>query len=153
MKTYYSLFISFLLWSTSVGHISAQRYVSWTIFDSIKYTEQWSEEYQAVYEIPQFDTALQALNGELIALTGYLFPIHIEEGIFILKSTGKPLGCCMSHSDDPHPLIQLRFDEPDIERMKKYFSKEVTILGNLVLNAEDIWSLELIINHSVLAHR
>jgi hypothetical protein len=153
MKSKYVLFIAIFLWITSVINITAQRYVNWAIFDSIKFTEQWSEEFQSVYEIPLFDSTLQSLNGELIAITGYLFPIHLEEGIFILKSTGKPMGCCMSHTDDPHPLIQLRFDEPDLDRMKKYFNREVTIVGNLILNSEDILSLEIIINHSVLAHK
>jgi hypothetical protein len=149
--------ITYLLISLSIGMINfksfAQQTVTWSDFSEITYVEKWDEEEKVFYMIPVFDNKLKAIDGKTVTITGYLFPIDVQSGYYILKADNKPFGCCMSHAGNPNELIELRFENIDPKLLEKYATRQITVTGNFELNENDIMALDLILESAMVINK
>lgn len=128
----------------------AQQVLSWTDFSEITYEEKFDSSSQSIYMMPIFDNKLKAIDGKAVSITGYLFPVDPASGYYILKADNKPFGCCMSHAGNPNEIIELRFEDINPTLLEKYSQKQITVVGNFELNANDMFALDLILEEAVL---
>jgi hypothetical protein len=125
----------------------AQTTLTWKDFDRITFVEKLDTAYQAIVKLPKFNNRLKALDGKPIIIEGYLLPIDISAGYYILKSNEKPIsfGCGYSVGNNTDELIELQFINVDSTYLNQFNNKKVTIKGILKLNDSDILQLNLII--------
>ncbi len=131
----------------------AQQVLSWTDFSEITYEEKFDSSSQAIYMMPIFDNNLKAIDGKAVSITGYLFPIDPASGYYILKADNEPFGCCMSHIGNPNEIIELRFENINPALLEKYSHKQITVVGNFELNANDMFALDLILDEASVVNK
>ena len=126
---------------------NAQTTLTWKDFDKITFVEKWDTTYQATTHLPKFNKRLKALDGKQIVIEGYLLPIDISAGYYILKSNERPInfGCVYSPKGNSDELIDLNFKNTDSTYLNQFNNKKVTIKGILKLNDSDILQMNLII--------
>ncbi len=149
--------LTFLFTVLGIGIVNykfvAQQTISWSDFSEITYVEKYDSSLQAIYMMPVFDNKLKAIDGKPVTITGYLFPIDIQSGYYILKADNKPFGCCMSHAGNSNELIELRFENIDPKLLEKYATRQITVTGNFELNENDIMALDLILESAMVVNR
>jgi hypothetical protein len=146
-KYFFSLLTLVVLSVFKPNSTNAQTTLTWKDFDKITFVEKWDTTYQATTHLPKFNNRLKALDGKPIIIEGYLLPIEISAGYYILKSNEKPIsfGCGNQIGNNTDELIELKFIKVDSTYLKQFNNKKVTIKGILKLNDSDILQLNLII--------
>jgi hypothetical protein len=107
-------------------------------FDSL--TELWSDEYQAIYMVPNFNNKTKKLNGERISITGYFITVGVLSDYYILSKV-EIFGNQLFNNDHPDQRVDIimHMDQPPS------LNEKVTINGILTLNKDDILQLNYIL--------
>jgi hypothetical protein len=124
------------------GAISSQTTIIWKDLQC-EFDEVWSDEFNAVYMIPQFEQKMKELDGTVIRIKGLITPIEVISGYYILSKQRVNIGGCgVGYITPQYEMIELSFlNEPvDMD-----FDKNYLIEGTLVLNKDDILQLNYIL--------
>lgn len=111
----------------------SQKKVSWEDLANVTYTEKFFPSYDEYFLYPEFGSAIKALEGEEVSITGYFLNIDSEGNIFIL-SKGPMAACFFCGVGGPQTAVELQF------QAKPNFRTDaiVSITGRLKLNTDDV---------------
>jgi hypothetical protein len=59
----------------------------------------------------------------------------------------------MSHIGNPNEIIELRFENINPALLEKYSHKQITVVGNFELNANDMFALDLILDEASVVNK
>lgn len=118
----------------SAGLIAQEQTVDWPLLAKVKWSERYFEKYDETVYYPDFDKSVLALNGKPIRIKGYVIPIDVESGYYVL-SANPNASCFFCGNAGPESVMELqlvgtgnRFRTDDI----------VTFNGTLKLNWDDL---------------
>ena len=138
MKKIGFIFILFLGIGTTA---KAQTVITWELLKDVTFVEVWSEEFQAVYQVPKFGTKVKSLNNKKIQIRGYLIPVDVLADYYVLSAFPYS-SCFFCGQAGPESVIEIQF-------AKQYtglrMDKIITVRGTLRLNADDILQLNYIL--------
>ena len=123
--------------------------VTWQILKDVKFQDKWSEEFQAYYSVPTFGSNVKAYDGKEIEIRGYIIPIDIVEGYYVL-SANPYSQCFFCGQAGPESVMEIQ--------MKKEYSdlrmdQVITFKGTLRLNADDVYQLNYILEDAEISER
>jgi hypothetical protein len=136
MKNLNGLIIYLFLSLSFVGHsISAQKHITWEIFDSVRIEQKWSDEYNCHYEVAELTDTLRSLQNIEVKISGYLF---FEDAAFKNTFLSKDNGFvtnCIFNIRDMFDIIELEFDQQTLLRLSNDLQgKWVTLSGTMTIN-------------------
>ena len=101
------LFCTFLFACFSLA-VSAQQIVSWNTFAQVKFHRQYSETFGFEVNVkpPEFSKELLALNGKEIKVKGYVIPVDIELGMYMV-SANPFANCFFCGNAGPETVVEL----------------------------------------------
>jgi hypothetical protein len=98
----------FLLLIGATTLASAQSLVSWNTFAQVKFHRQYSETFGFEVNVkpPEFSKELLALNGKEIKVKGYVIPVDIELGMYMV-SANPFANCFFCGNAGPETVVEL----------------------------------------------
>ena len=90
------------------GTASAQTLVSWNTFAQVKFHRQYSETFGFEVNVkpPEFSKELIALNGKEIKVKGYMIPVDVELGMYMV-SANPFANCFFCGNAGPETVVEL----------------------------------------------
>lgn len=137
-----SIALSFLLISSHT--LWAQKPITWEVMKDVKFTDKWSEEFQAYYQVPKFGPALKALEGKEVIIKGYIIPIDVIDDYYVL-SANPYSSCFFCGQAGPESVMEVQMKKPNKDLK---MDQVLTFKGKLKLNAEDIYQLNYILENA-----
>ena len=129
MRCLFSLFLI-------VGSLSAsgQTLVSWNTFAQVKFHRQYSETFGFEVNVkpPEFSKELLALNGKEIKVKGYVIPVDVELGMYMV-SANPFANCFFCGNAGPETVVEL-FPNGKFPRFST--DQMVTFKGILQINTQ-----------------
>ncbi len=100
------LFTVFL--TIACGTASAQTLVSWNTFAQVKFHREYSETFGFEVNVkpPEFSKELMALNGKEIKVKGYVIPVDVELGMYMV-SANPFANCFFCGNAGPETVVEL----------------------------------------------
>lgn len=130
-----------LVLALSVIASKAQTIITWEVLKDVKFTEEWSEEFQAFYMVPQFGNKVKSLDGKIVQIRGYIIPVDVVQDYYVL-SANPYSSCFFCGQAGPESVMEIQLKKQyDGLRMDKI----VTFKGRLRLNADDIYQLNYVL--------
>lgn len=128
------LFFSFSLLPFSEG-IAQHKKIDWAFLAKVEWGEKYFEEYDEYVYYPDYSDEVMAINGSLIEIKGYVIPVDVESGYYVL-SANPFASCFFCGNAGPESVMELQFPES----MKEVFKTDeiVTFRGKLKLNWDDL---------------
>jgi hypothetical protein len=118
----------------SSGLVSAQTLVSWNTFAQVTFCKEYSETFGFEVNVkpPEFADELMALNGEEIRVKGYVIPVDVELGMYMV-SANPFANCFFCGNAGPETVVEL-FPNGKFPRFST--DQIVTFKGILQINTE-----------------
>lgn len=119
--------------------------ITWDTLAKVTFTEEYQDDVGAYILIPDFSDEIKSLEGKEISISGYVIPLDIENNDYVLSAN--PFAACFfCGQSGPESVMQLKL------KKKHQFNNDDyhTFKGMLKLNAEDIYSLNYILNEATL---
>lgn len=100
------LFTIFLI--SVCGFASAQTLVSWNTFAQVTFHREYSETFGFEVNVkpPEFSKELMALNGKEIKVKGYVIPVDVELGMYMV-SANPFANCFFCGNAGPETVVEL----------------------------------------------
>jgi len=124
--------------------VHSQKNITWETLKDVKFTDKWSEEFQAYYQVPKFGAALKALDGKEVIIKGYIIPIDVIEDYYVL-SANPYSSCFFCGQAGPESVMEVQLKKKTRELK---MDQVLTFKGKLKLNAEDIYQLNYILENA-----
>ncbi|MBN8824335.1 MULTISPECIES: DUF3299 domain-containing protein [unclassified Spirosoma] len=140
-----SLLLPFFL-GVSLHLTTIPETVSWEQLRDVQFKKKWYPEEGVVMLYPHFGNSVKALSGKSIRIAGYVLPIDLERGIYVVSRF--PMAACFfCGAAGPESIIALKF-----KRLPYKFKTDErrTFSGTLRLNADNIYELNYILEDAEL---
>lgn len=140
-------FVWTVIMSGMLMHAAAQEQgtvITWKTLTDVKFTEKYVEKYQDWFLFPNFGPTVKSLEGQPVAIKGYVIPIDLEEGLYALSAF--PFAACFfCGAAGPESVITL-----NIARVKRKYNTDdvVTFKGVLRLNDSNIEDFNYILEQA-----
>jgi len=114
--------------------ISGQTLVSWSTFAQVKFHRQYSETFGFEVNVkpPEFSKELMALNGKEIKVKGYIIPVDVELGMYMVSANAFA-NCFFCGNAGPETVVEI-FPSSKLPRFKT--DEIVTFSGTLQINTQ-----------------
>lgn len=124
----------FVLVLTSSIVVAQHRTIDWKLLSKVEWSEKYSKEHDETFYYPKFAPEVLQLNGQLIQLEGFVIPVDVETGYFVL-SANPFASCFFCGQAGPETILELQ-----LKAGGKRFKTDdvVTFRGRLKLNYEDL---------------
>ena len=123
------------------GVVNAQTVITWEVLKDVEFVEVWSEEFQAIYNVPKFGKKIKSLDGKKVQIRGYIIPVDILADYYVL-SANPYSSCFFCGQAGPESVMEIQFANQESGlRMDKI----ITVQGKLRLNADDIVQLNYVL--------
>lgn len=97
-------------------------------------------------QFPRFGPTVKALNGKAISITGYVIPVDLESGTYVISEF--PMAACFfCGGAGAESIMQLKFKRAP-RRLKT--DERRTFSGTLRLNADNVYELNYILDGAEL---
>lgn len=128
------LCISLSLFSFSEGKAQHTK-IDWAFLAKVEWGEKYFEEYDEVVWYPDFSEEVLAMDGKLVEIKGYIIPIDVESGFYVL-SANPFASCFFCGNAGPESVVELQF----AEKLKRTYNTDdiSTFRGKLKLNWDDL---------------
>ncbi|MCF8275479.1 MAG: DUF3299 domain-containing protein [Flavobacteriales bacterium] len=125
--------LSFFLIVGSLS-VSGQTLVGWNTFAQVKFHRQYSETFGFEVNVkpPEFSKELMALNGKEIKVKGYVIPVDVELGMYMV-SANPFANCFFCGNAGPETVVEL-FPNGKFPRFST--DQMVTFKGILQINTQ-----------------
>ncbi|WP_080054220.1 DUF3299 domain-containing protein [Spirosoma aerolatum] len=120
--------------------------IRWEQLRDVQFKKKWYPEESVVMLYPKFGPTVKALNGKAISITGYVIPIDLESGLYVVSEF--PMAACFfCGAAGPESIMTLKF-----KRLPRKFRTDErrTFSGTLRLNADNIYELNYILDGAEL---
>lgn len=141
-----SLFISILLTLVlnKVGCLAQAISVEWKTLADVKFERKYDSVSEDYYWFPIFGEKVKALAGKQIIISGFIIPVSIEAGLYVL-SAYPYASCFFCGGAGPESVIELDFKKNN----KTYKTDQrMTFVGKLQLNPDDILRMNYILKNA-----
>ena len=127
-------FLLAILLFVSSGPVSAQTLVSWNTFAQVTFHREYSETFGFEVNVkpPEFSKELMALNGKEIRVKGYVIPVDVELGMYMV-SANPFANCFFCGNAGPETVVEL-FPNGSFPRFTT--DQMVTFKGILQINTQ-----------------
>lgn len=118
--------------------------ITWKTLTDVKFTEKYVEKYQDWFLFPNFGPQVKSLDGQNVAIKGYVIPIDLEEGLYALSAF--PFAACFfCGAAGPESVMTL-----NIKQAKRKYNTDdvVTFKGKLRLNDSNIEDFNYILDNA-----
>jgi len=130
-----------------VHHNGSPHYhIDWDFLAQVKFTEEYIEEENAKFWIPQMPDEVLAMQGQNVALSGYLLPLEPEENFYVL-SANPNAACFFCGAAGPESVVKLQVVTTNSEF---YMDNYLTFCGKLKLNPDNLWEMNFILENAEL---
>ncbi|MCB0755319.1 MAG: DUF3299 domain-containing protein [Flavobacteriales bacterium] len=118
----------------SSGFVSAQTLVSWNTFAQVTFHKEYSETFGFEVNVkpPEFSKELMALNGKEVKVKGYVIPVDVELGMYMV-SANPFANCFFCGNAGPETVVEL-FPNGKFPRFST--DQIVTFKGVLQINTQ-----------------
>jgi hypothetical protein len=123
--------------------------ITWEILKDVKFSDKWSDEFQAYYAVPTFGSNIKKYNGKEIQIRGYIIPIDIVEGYYVL-SANPYSQCFFCGQAGPESVMEVQMKK---EYTDLRIDQIITYKGKLRLNKDDIYQLNYILEDAEIIDR
>ncbi|MCH8546744.1 MAG: DUF3299 domain-containing protein [Cryomorphaceae bacterium] len=141
-----NLIVSIVLFGFTFGAQAQQEgtVITWKTLTDVKFTEKYVEKYQDWFLFPNFGPQVKSLDGQNVAIKGYVIPIDLEEGLYALSAF--PFAACFfCGAAGPESVMTL-----NIKQAKRKYNTDdvVTFKGKLRLNDSNIEDFNYILDNA-----
>lgn len=130
------LFIAFGLTGFS------QEKITWDVLSNVKFESKYYKNIDEYLWYPTFGEEVLALKGKTIQIKGYLIPVDMEEGIYVL-SANPYSACYFCGNAGPESVMSLKFKT--IPKKHYDLDEVATFEGELALNDSDVNEMNYIL--------
>lgn len=123
-----------VLLSLSALRTTAQSATGWEILTDVTFEEQYDENIDGYWLIPNFGKKLRAHQNKPLTVEGYFIPIDPDDGFFVL-SKFPYAACFFCGGAGPESVIELNVKKSEVEHIR--LDQKVTFTGKLKLNRSD----------------
>ncbi len=123
--------------------------ITWQILQDVKFTEKWSDEFQAYYAVPTFGPNVKKYAGKEVQIRGYIIPIDIVAGEYVL-SANPYSQCFFCGQAGPESVMEIQMKK---EYTDLRMDQVITYKGILRLNADDLYQLNYILEDAEIVER
>ena len=123
--------------------------ISWEILKDVKFSDKWSDEFQAYYAVPSFGNNIKKYNGQEVQIRGYIIPIDIVDGYYVL-SANPYSQCFFCGNAGPESVMEIQMKK---EYRDLRMDQIITYKGKLRLNKDDIYQLNYILEDAEIVAR
>lgn len=115
--------------------------ITWDQLKDVTFKKKWYAEEQVYMLYPTFGATVSKLDGKEVSLKGYVIPVDLEQGIYVLSAFPYAM-CFFCGGAGPESVVALKFKKGG----RRFKTDEVhTFKGKLKLNPSDIYELNYII--------
>lgn len=117
--------------------------IDWNLLAKTKFESKFSAEAEAYLWYPKFPQELLVLEGQRVQLKGYIIPVDLENGLYVLSAF--PFAACFFCGNaGPESVAALKFSG----KPRRYNTDEVaTFEGIFKLNSTDTDELNYILKN------
>lgn len=108
--------------------------IDWKLLAKVEWSEKYSKEHDEQFYYPKFASEVLAMNGKPVQIKGYVIPVDVETGYFVL-SANPFASCFFCGQAGPETIVELQM-KPGGKRFNT--DDVVTFKGVLRLNYEDL---------------
>jgi len=116
--------------------------ISWKDLKIDSMSDAWSDEFNAYYAVVHFSSEVEKMNGKVVEIIGFYYPIDIVDGYYLLtedKDIG--FGCVLGgNTIRPDNAMEIKLSECHAK-----YGDRIKVMGTLVLNKDDLYQLSYII--------
>lgn len=132
--------LALLLFISCVSASFAQKEVTWKDLSHVEFKSKYVESEGGEVLIPEFSSAIKALEGKTISVTGYFLNLDATSQSYMLSKS--PMAACFfCGGGGPETVIEIQFGKKDSFKTDDI----VTITGVLELNQTDVNHLNYIL--------
>lgn len=142
----YLFLLSFSLFSLSSFAQNEAKLIDWKLLAKVDFIDQYYQEFEAWYLVPDFSEEVEALNGKQVLIKGYVIPLDVDGGLYALSAY--PFSACFfCGGAGPESVMSLKFkDKPDRFETDDF----VFFTGKLKLNKSDVEDFNYILENCEL---
>lgn len=110
--------------------------LTWRTLAEVSFEHRWDKNAQMEVSVPHFQTPILKMDGQEVAISGYVIPVDVEMGYYVISAY--PFAACFfCGGAGPESVVDLHFRE------KKHFKTDerLTICGTFSLNRTDLYQL------------
>ncbi len=123
---------------------SSEREITWDDLGDVTFEERYVEELEVNFLYPSFGEKVKAIEGQEIALKGYLLALDPDEDYYIL-SKNPFASCFFCGAAGPETIVELNI----VKGKNKLVNDEIiTISGTLRLNKDDVYHCNYILDEA-----
>ena len=123
--------------------------ITWEMLKDVNFSDKWSYEFQAYYAVPTFGNNIKRFDGKEIQIRGYIIPIDIVEGYYVL-SANPYSQCFFCGQAGPESVMEVQMKK---EYTDLRIDQIITYKGKLRLNRDDIYQLNYILEDAEIVSR
>ncbi len=128
----------------SMLSLKAQTETSWTNLMDITFKDVYLESDDMYVYYPLFKEKQKSLDGQEIAITGYIIPVDVELNQYVLSAF--PFSACFFCGNaGPESVMAVYFDQPD-QAFKT--DQRLTLTGTLELNDTNVDELVYVLRNA-----
>lgn len=129
-----SLFILLMSLSLSLQGQKEAKLIDWKTLAKVDFVDQYFQEFEAWYLVPDFSEEVEALNGKQVIIKGYVIPLDVDGGLYALSAY--PFSACFfCGGAGPESVMSLKFkSKPERLETDDYLN----FTGKLKLNKENV---------------
>jgi hypothetical protein len=140
------LFMSFFLLVASASQ-AQHGAVTWSLLAKVTWDDRYFPKYDETVWYPDFSKEILALDSALIEIKGYVIPVDVESGYYVL-SANPYTSCFFCGNAGPESVMELQFPEGVKEGFKT--DEIATFKGRLKLNWDDLEHCNYILRGALL---
>lgn len=135
MRTPKTVFILLALASLSMAFVMQEfKTVRWWQLQDVSFEDVYDSANDLYFMKPIFGERVLALNNQMIEVSGYVIPVDISSGMYVLSAY--PFSACyFCGGAGPESVMQLKFKELPKDKMKT--DDYLTFRGRLKLNSDN----------------
>lgn len=116
--------------------------IRWWMLQDVTFEDVFDSMTDQYYLKPIFGEKVIALNNQLVQISGYIIPVDISSGMYVLSAY--PFSACyFCGGAGPESVMQLKFKELPKEKLKT--DDYITFKGKLKLNSTNYEDLNYIL--------
>lgn len=136
--------VPFLFLLLPFSLFAQHRAIDWKLLANVEWSEKYSKEHDETYWYPKFGKEVLDMNGKAIQIKGYVIPVDVETGYFVL-SANPFASCFFCGQAGPETILELQM-KPGGKRFNT--DDVVTFKGVLKLNYADLMHCNYILEHA-----
>ncbi len=144
--THRMLITALLAWGVALQTYAQEEgtVITWKTLGEVKFTEKYVEKYQDWFLFPNFGPTVKSLDGEKVAVKGYVIPIDLEEGLYALSAF--PFAACFFCGAAGMESVMTL----NMKKAKRRYNTDdvVTFKGVMRLNANDVEEFYYILDNA-----